>query len=81
MLVMLRTNWYLFVTYIKVVPVVDIGLGSRSKAGKGHLMTSSYSTNRYKTFPSSLGRGYAGHAGIRSWDYVMTDITENTKGY
>ena len=46
----------------------------------GPLMTSSYSVNRDKTFWSSLGRGYAGHPRIHSWNYGMTGITENTKG-
>ena len=44
-------------------------------------MTSSYSANRDKTLWSSLGREYAGHPKVCTWDCGMTDITENAKGY
>jgi len=43
--------------------------------------TSSCSANRDKIFWSNLGRGYAGHTRMRSWDYGMIDTTENAKGY
>jgi len=43
----------------------------RSKVEKGGpLTTSSYSANR-DLLMKPVGRGYAGHARIRSWDYDM----------
>jgi len=45
-------------------PVVDSGLGDTWQRWNGnHLMMSWYSANRYKTFSSSLGRGYRGTQG------------------
>jgi len=55
--------------------------GGETRLKRRPLMTSSYSANRGKTFFSGLGRRYAGHPRIRSWDCGRTDIKENTKGY
>jgi len=61
--------------------VVNLVLrGPRQGWKWGTLMMSSYSSNRDKTFWSSLGRRYACHPRIRYWDSGMTNITENAKG-
>jgi len=58
----------------KVCPINSGGLkvgGPRQGWKRGPLKTPSYAVNRDTTFWSSLGRRYALHPRIRSWDYTV----------